>query len=380
MELSEQVLDYIKNSEEELISLLKELAVIPAPSHNEDLRAAFCKRWLEENGATGVYIDEAKNVIYPMSCDGSREITVFMAHTDVVFPDVQELPLVCDGNRMCAPGIGDDTVAVVMMMMTVKYILQNKLTPKQGILFVANSCEEGLGNLKGSMQIMKDFAGRIKGLYTFDGRYDYVVDQCVGSYRYEIECETEGGHSYGAFGNANAIVELSRLISDLYAIEIPKNGNSKTTYNVGRIEGGTSVNTIAQYAKMLYEYRSDDVRCIERMTQLFEQTVLRANERKTATFRVKTVGVRPCGSEDVDRELHEEMLSLASGIIEKHTGVPCRRQSGSTDCNSPMSVGVPAVCVGCYQGGGAHTREEYLEIDSLPVGMKIVAELILSYF
>ena len=380
MELSAQVIEYIKNTEDELLSLLKKLAVIPAPSHNEDLRAEFCKNWLLENGAEGVYIDDAKNVILPLNCDGCDEITVFMAHTDVVFPDTEPLPLVCDGNVLRAPGIGDDTVAVVMLLMTVKYILQNKLLPGKGILFVANSCEEGLGNLKGSMQIMKDFAGRIKGLYTFDGRYDHVVDKCVGSYRYEIECETEGGHSFGNFGNANAIVELSRLISDLYAIEIPRNNGSKTTYNVGHIEGGTSVNTIAQYAKMLYEYRSDDVRCIERMTELFEECVRHANERGTATFRVTTVGIRPCGSEDVDHALHEEMLSLASSISEKHSGIPCVRRSGSTDCNSPMSVGVPAVCLGCYAGGGAHTREEYLEIDSLSAGMKIVSELILSYF
>lgn len=380
MELSEQVLHYIKNSEEELMSLLKDLAVIPAPSHHEDQRAAFCKQWLEENGAEGVYIDEAKNVIFPIGCKDCSKITVFMAHTDVVFPDTTPLPLVCEEDRICAPGIGDDTVAVVMMLMTVKYILQNKLTPKHGILFVANSCEEGLGNLKGSRQIMKDFEGRIAEFYTFDGQYLAVVDKCVGSYRYEIECETEGGHSFGAFGNANAIVELSHLISDLYTIEIPKNGNSKTTYNVGRIEGGTSVNTIAQYAKMLYEYRSDDVKCIQQMTSLFEDAITRARERSNATFRVTTVGIRPCGSEDLDRELHEKMLSLVSDITKKHTGIAPQRRSGSTDCNSAMSVGIPAVCVGCYSGGGAHTREEYLELDSIPVGMRIVAELILSCF
>ncbi len=380
MELSKEIIQYIKDSKEELISLLKELAVIPAPSHHEDLRVNFCKTWLEENGAKGVYVDCAKNVIFPMGCDGCDEITVFMAHTDVVFPDTEALPLSFDDKRIYAPGIGDDTVAVVMLLLTVRYLLKNNLKPKHGVLFVANSCEEGLGNLKGSMQIMQDFEGRIKELYTFDGRYDHVVDKCVGSYRYEIECETEGGHSFGAFGNANAIVEMSRLISDLYSVEVPKNGDSKTTYNVGVIEGGTSVNTIAQYAKMLYEYRSDDVVCIRQMTDHFEKAIRAANARQTATFRVRTVGIRPCGSEDLDHGQHEKMLALASHISEKHSGLKCVRRSGSTDCNSPMSVGVPAVCVGCYYGAGAHTREEYLEIDSLEIGMKIVSELILTCF
>ena len=142
---------------------------------------------------------------------------------------------------------------------------------------MANSCEEGLGNLKGSKQIMKDFEGRIKEFYTFDGKYPGLVDRCVGSHRYEVICETEGGHSYGAFGNNNAIAELAKLITKLYEVKVPVKENTKTTYNVGSIEGGTSVNTIAQQAKMLYEYRSDDAECVELMKNTFEKLVAEAN-------------------------------------------------------------------------------------------------------
>lgn len=380
MIFDEAVKNYIESSLEETYALLESLARIPAPSHHEEARARFCKEWLEKQGAKGVYIDEALNVIYPMNCEGCDEITVFMAHTDVVFPDTEELPFSKDEKNFYAPGIGDDTASVVVMLMTVKYLLLNGLMPKKGLLFVANSCEEGLGNLKGSMQIMKDFSGRIKELYTFDGRYNAVVDRCVGSYRYEIECRTEGGHSFGNFGNANAIVELSRLICKLYELEIPEKENTKTTFNVGSIKGGTSVNTIAQYASCLYEYRSDDVSCITRMTEQFEAAMRAAAEEGRAEFSVRTVGIRPCGSEDVPKELHEEMIARVIEICKHHTGEICARRSGSTDCNSPMSMGVPAVCLGCYMGGGAHTREEFVEIASLETGMKIAAELILCYF
>lgn len=376
-----KVREYIKGSMEETYALLETLARIPAPSHCEQARAEFCKEWLENAGAKGVYIDGALNVIYPMNCDGCDEITVFMAHTDVVFPDTEELPFSKDEKNFYAPGIGDDTASVAVLLMTVKYLLLNGLTPKKGILFVANSCEEGLGNLKGSMRIMQDFAGRIKELYTFDGQIGAVVDRCVGSYRYEIECRTEGGHSFGNFGNANAIVELSKLICKLYELEVSAKKNTKTTFNVGSIVGGTSVNTIAQSASCLYEYRSDDVTCLSRMTEQFEKTMCEVAAEGRAEFAVRTVGIRPCGSEDVPHDLHEEMIARVEEIYKHHAGeIECVRRSGSTDCNSPMSVGVPAVCLGCYVGGGAHTREEFVEIASLETGRYIAAELILGYF
>ena len=115
-------------------------------------------------------------------------------------------------------------------------------------MFVANSCEEGLGNLKGSKQIVKDFGSVLSEFYSFDGKYPVVYTKCVGSHRYRIKVTSEGGHSFSAFGNTNAIAELAKLISELCAAEVPKKENTKTTYNVGTISGGTSVNTIAQFA------------------------------------------------------------------------------------------------------------------------------------
>ncbi len=382
MILDQNVINYIKDSLEETYALLETLARIPAPSHHEEKRAEFCKNWLEAQGAEGVYIDEALNVIYPVNCEGRDDLIIFAAHTDVVFPDTEELPFRRDDERFYAPGVGDDTVCLVMMLMTVKYIIENGLKPNRGILFVANSCEEGLGNLKGSHQLMKDFEGRVSEFYTFDGLFNHIYNRCVGSYRYEIECTTEGGHSYGAFGNNNAIAELAKLVCDLYSVEPPKNGESKTTFNVGTIEGGTSVNTIAQSAKMLYEYRSDDVSCINKMTEIFEEKMAKAQRESadTVNFKVTTVGVRPCSSDAVDMDVLERMTQQVIAICEKHTGLTCDRKSGSTDCNAPMSKGIPAVCVGSYMGRGAHTREESIEISSIEPGMKITAELILGYF
>lgn len=370
---------YIEAHMDETKELLKTLAKIPAPSHHEEKRAEFIKNWLENQGAKGVYIDEALNVIYPVNCDKSDDIVVFMAHTDVVFPDTEELPFKEENGRFYAPGVGDDTACLVLMLMVTKYIIENNIQTDRGILIVANSCEEGLGNLKGSKTIMKNFKGRISEFYTFDGSYNHVVDRAVGSHRYEVTCETIGGHSYGKFGNPNAIAELSKLITELYKVEVPKKDGCKTTYNVGVIEGGTSVNTIAQSAKMLYEYRSDDAECIGIMKKTFEELVEKANAEGKGKFTVNVVGIRPCG-EGVDPVVHERMLSSSVAIIEKYTGNTCVRQSGSTDANSALAEGVPAVCVGSIWGVGAHTREEYVELDSLPIGMRITHDIMMQYF
>lgn len=379
MELNQDVLKYLEDSFEETMALLETICKIPAPSNHEEKRAAFCKKWLDDIDAKGAYIDDALNVVLPWNCEGKDNIVAFLAHTDTVFPDMTEpMPYSTDEKYAYSPGVGDDTVCLVMMLMVAKYIVKNNIQSDRGILFVANAGEEGLGNLKGVKQIMKDYEGRIERLYTFDGRYDELLYRCVGSHRYKLTFETQGGHSFGDFGNRNAICSAAELICALNKCQVPVEEGSKTTFNVGVIEGGTSVNTIAQNASFLYEYRSDSYKCLEKMKAFFEETVEKAKEDKEVKITVEVIGIRPCGAE-VNETIFNEMVENAKAVCEKYSGVPCMLDSGSTDANIPMSLGVPALCVGNYAGGGMHTREEYLEIASVPVGLKITAEIILQY-
>jgi di/tripeptidase len=265
------------------------------------------------------------------------------------------------------------------MMMVAKYVFANKLQSDKGILFVANSCEEGLGNLKGGRQIMKDYAGRVTEFYTFDGGYAHIVNKCVGSHRYQIDFTSKGGHSFGAFGNTNAIAVMSQLITELYKCQVPVKEGTKTTYNVGLVEGGTSVNTIAQSSKMLFEYRSDDLDCLAQMQKFFNDTVKKVQANTDAQIKVELIGERPCGGK-VDQAKLDQMTNDIIEICEKYSGEPCAINSGSTDCNIPMSLGVPAVCVGSHKSWGAHKREEYIYLSSLPIGYKITAETILRFF
>ena len=377
--LPKEVCDYIENSHQEMLDLLEELCQIPAPSGKEELRVEFCKKWFENIGVKNLYVDDALNVVVPYDCDGKDDIVVFMAHTDLVFPDMTPLPLKKDGDIWACPGITDDTACLVLLMMVIKYVVQNNLKSDKGILFVANSCEEGLGNLKGTRKIMQDYAGRVTEFYTFDGGYKHLVNKCVGSHRYEVSFETKGGHSFGAFGNENAIAVMSKLIADLYTCEVPKMDNSKTTYNVGIVEGGTSVNTIAQNAKMLYEYRSDNVECLNQMQDYFNKTIEKHKLNPNAKITVTLLGERPC-EKGVDYDKLAKMAKDIADICQKHSGFDCHYTSGSTDANIPMSLGVPAICVGSYEGFGAHTREERVKIPSLKTGYKITAETILRFF
>lgn len=375
--MDHHILQYIKDHEQEALELLLELAVIPAPSHHEEQRAEFCRAWLERQGARGVHIDEALNVVWPIGCTERNDLAVFMAHSDVVFPDTEPLPLTVEDGRIHCPGVCDDTANVVAMLMAAKYIIEQKLVPKDmGVLLVVNSAEEGLGNLKGCRQIMSDYGQRVKEFVTFDDKNGQGVDRAVGSVRYRVTVETEGGHSFSNFGRDNAIAKLAALIAELYTVEVPE--YSRTTYNVGTMEGGTSVNTIAQSAEMLYEFRSDDHRGLRAMQEKFER-IIAAHREMGVNITVTEVGNRPCGGE-IDLGVQEAMKQRAEKIAMETLGRPMHFKTGSTDCNIPLSMGIPSVCVGCCDGDGCHTREEYLDIKGIYPGLCMAFGMILHHF
>lgn len=377
MQLTQTILEYIRSHEQEAIELLTELAQIPAPSHHEEKRAAFCKNWLEQQGAKGVYIDDAQNVVYPIGCTEGKKIAVFMAHSDVVFPDMDALPLTAQNGRIHCPGVCDDTANIVAMLMAAKYIAERELQPrKQGVLLVVNSCEEGLGNLKGCRKIMEDYGDHIAEFVTFDDKNGKGVHKAVGSRRYCVKIDTEGGHSYSDFGNRNAIACLASLIEALYSIEVPAIG--KTTYNVGTISGGTTVNTIAQHAEMLYEFRSDEREAMLYMERKFEETVARFREIGLQ-INVTIVGDRPCGGE-VDARRMADLMARADAASLRANGRPVHFKAGSTDCNIPLSMGIPSICVGCCDGDGCHTREEYLDLSGVYPGLCMAFDMILHHF
>lgn len=359
---------------EEHLMLLKELSAIPAPSHQEDQRAEYIKNWLIQQGADHITIDAAKNVVLPLGT-AHEPLLVCMAHTDVVFPDTMPLPVREENGRLYAPGVGDDTANVVALMLCAKFFLKHPDLLPEPVLIVFNSCEEGLGNLKGVRQIMADYGSNIGSLVSFDCQSDSIICRAVGSERWQVTVNTRGGHSFSDFGSPNAIVHLSRLIDRLYRQDIPEFPGSHTTYNVGIISGGTSVNTIAQNAEMTYEYRSNDHRCLANMAKQF-QKLLQEADCEQASFSAVSLGIRPCGS-DVPEKAHQKLMYRCKKAIQSVYSMDPPLCAASTDANIPLSMGIPAATFGLYRGGGAHTRQEFVDINSLTPGLIIALTFLL---
>lgn len=352
------------------LKITKDLCGIPAPSGKEEKRAEYVINYLNSIGITNAYIDVAKNVIWEIKGE-TEDYALFMAHTDTVFPDLEPYPYVDDGEYIRCPGVCDDTVCVAIILAYCKYLKKINFKPKKSVLFSANSCEEGLGDLKGVKQIFKDFAGKIDVMISLDAGYSHYFNRSVGSHRFLVSAITNGGHSFGAFGNDNAIYILSRIINDIYSIQVPIKEGTTTTYNVGIITGGTSVNTIAQDAEMLCEYRSDDEESFKFMKNSFENIFKKVQEEFPASkIEIKLVGDRPAMGK-VDKEKMNELSKMAKESQEKFVGQPVFERTASTDCNIPHSLGIPAICIGVYKGNGVHTREEYLEKESVKKGVDI---------
>lgn len=375
--LSESVEMDIERMQGEVIELIKAICAIPAPSHHEQRRAAFIRDWFEKRGIDA-QIDEALNVLCPWGVDEHEDIVVVTAHMDTVFPDMEAMEMTERGTKLYSPGVGDNATNLAAMMMLASYLFTGGYQPNCAVIFVANSCEEGLGNLKGTKAIMKAYGSRVKAFVSLDGTSAELCARAVGSCRYKITVETEGGHSFADFGKRSAIEALAQLIGAFYRQTLPVHGDSVTTYNVGTIKGGTSVNTIAQRAELLYEYRSDNGQCLEDMRQQLRE-ILIAQRSSDAKISVKLLGERP-GMGEVDMEKQAMLEESCCAALTHYTGLLPAVSSGSTDCNVPLSMGIPSICFGVYRGDGEHTREEWIDTETISAGMKAAASVLMYWF
>ena len=373
---------YAEECYEEELELLRTLARIPAPSGHEERRAEFIRDWRLTQGAPvgAVRVDDAKNVILSLPAGPHAEsddgIVVFAAHTDVVFPDTEPLPLAESETRLLAPGVGDDTANLVGVMLAGRYLLRHHVPLDRPMLVVANSCEEGLGNLAGTRELFSHYAGRVKEFTSFDLYLGMHVVSAVGSHRWKVTCHTQGGHSWEDFGRDNAIEALCSFIEDLYALDLPK--EAKTTINVGRFVGGTTVNSIAEEASVLVEYRSASEECLEQMYGKFVVLVEEHLKEKTR-IDVRLIGRRPASGERVP-EGQAGLIARTDEILRELGGVDrIIHQESSTDANIPFSLGIPAHTVGAVEGDLLHTREEWIEKESLRRGLAVILALMLEH-
>jgi len=355
-----------------LVDLCVAVQQIAAPTGNEEVRALWVARKFEELDLVDVSVDALHNVYARLPGDAPELPALLVsAHTDTVFPAETDLTISVDKEegRIYGPGIGDNSAGVASLIAVAAKLAQLP-SPLSDIWFVANTGEEGLGDLRGMRSAVDRLQDRIGASIVIEGMgLGRVVHRALGSRRYRISASAPGGHSWSDFGTASAIHALVLLASELVRIKVPS--DPRTTFNIGRISGGTSINTIAQEASLELDLRSEDGKALEKLIDQVHRVVKGFQTSRWQNWGVQidmeTIGDRPSGAIEPDHP-----LVVASGQALAAAGLTDKAdlRISSTDSNIPLSRGIPSVCVGVTQGGNAHRLEEWIDPRWLGRGMQ----------
>ena len=362
--------------ENNIIQRLLELAIqiqqVPAPTLAETQRASFLTGLFQAEGSplTDIQTDLAGNVLARWPGTGQAPPLVISAHIDTVFPLETDLAIRREQERIYGPGLGDNSLGVAGLF-GVLWALRARNRPLPGdIWLVANTCEEGLGDLRGMKALVERFGGAPKAYLILEGMaLGHIYHKAIGVQRYKVSVHTQGGHSWTDYGRPSAIHQLSALITRISALELPKHPH--TTLNVGRVSGGTSINTIAAEAWMELDLRSEAQSSLAALVSQVEALV-EAN-RKSPGVRVdmSVIGQRPPGEISAGHPL----IRLAQTCV-REQGLDPILTAGSTDANIPLSKGYPALVLGLTHGGGAHTLQEYIETSHLEQGLEHIVQFV----
>ena len=345
------------------------LTEIEAPSFNETIRA---QRWFDmakAHGLTDLEIDAEGNVTGMRRGIGNGPLVCVAAHLDTVFPAGTDVKVRRDGTKLLAPGIGDDTRSLAVLLAWLRAMDAAGIETRADILFVADVGEEGLGDLRGMRHLFQKgrYKDRINAFITVDSpNMERIVTGGVGSKRYRVTFRAPGGHSYGAFGVVNPMFAMADAIFRLGRVPVPT--EPKTTYSASVTGGGTSINSIPNAVWTEFDLRSESVRELDSLEQRFLEIVhaaaaaendARSTRNGKVTVEVVPIGDRPAGHTS---EAHE-LVRYAKAAIEA-SGFETRFESSSTDANIPMSLGIPAIRIGSGgTGAREHSLEEWIDVE-----------------
>jgi tripeptide aminopeptidase len=352
-------LEYAKTSEPQAIEDQVRFCEIPAPSFKETARGEELERVFRQLGLQNVRVDKAGNVLGDRPGAAPKPHFVIAAHLDTVFPEGTNVKVRREGTVLHGPGIGDDCRGLAVLISIIRSMKQANVQTPGSITFVANVGEEGLGDLRGMKQLFNDtLKGQVDSFVSIDGTGLSVTHTFVGSYRYRVTFKGPGGHSFGAFGLANPIDALGRAVAKISDFQVPR--EPKTTFNVGRIGGGTSVNSIPAEAWMEVDMRSVDKAALQSVDASFhkavDSAVVEENTRwghpNMITVMKDRVGDRPAGSMRADSPIVKTAFDVTRAL-----GWTANSGESSSDANYPCSLGIPSLDIG---GGGKGTEAHSL--------------------
>ena len=376
-----RALDYLKATEPDTTKDQIKACEIPAPTFQEQKRAEYFKQRFTELGLKNVRIDGIGNVIGERPGAGAGPTLVLAAHLDTVFPEGTDVKVKRNGSILAGPGIGDDCRGLAVILAVARALNEVKIETQGTILFVANVGEEGLGDLRGTRHLFNDeLKGRITHFISVDGTGLGVTNAGVGVVRYRVTFRGPGGHSFGAFGLPSPIHAMGRAIEKISRFHVP--AQPRTTFNVGRVEGGTSVNSIAHTAWMEMDMRSESVAELAKLEAEFKRAVQEALDEENArgagskklTVEMKIVSQRPAGVTPADSPIVKAALAADAAL-----GITTRLSAGSTDSNIPISLGVPAITIsGGGAGRNAHSLDESFDTTDSHVGTQRALLIVLG--
>jgi len=342
-----------------------ELTEIPAPPFMEERRARRYAEFLREAGADSVEIDDEGNVIALRVGSEGRRTVALAAHVDTVFPEGTDVTVRREGDRLLAPGIGDDTRGLIVVLTVLRAMNEADVETAADVLFIGTVGEEGLGDLRGVKHLFREGGAGIDSWIALDGSgTERLINQAVGSHRYRVSFKGPGGHSWGAFGLGNPAHALARAVHifDDEAAKLVESG-PRTSYNIGRIGGGTSVNSIPYESWLEVDMRSVSPESLASIDAVFQDAVARAlaeqndirRDGDPLTVDVDMVGDRPSGQTDRSSPIVQRALAAT-----RFFGVEPRFGASSTDSNVPIALGIPAITIGHGgEGSGAHSLREW---------------------
>jgi acetylornithine deacetylase/succinyl-diaminopimelate desuccinylase-like protein len=364
-----RALDSYHQRLESFLDSIIEIQQIPAPTFEEAARAAYMEGRFRALGLSDVEQDDLHNV-YGLIRGGSseRRPLVVSAHLDTVFPAGTDLTVHRNGDYLYGPGIGDNCTGLAGLLALAETLCGGGLGSVGDVWLAANVGEEGLGDLRGMRAVVDRFGPQARYLVVEGGLYGQLSHQAVGVRRFRVDITGAGGHSWGNFGTASAVHVMGHLIAAIDRLDVP--ATPKTTFNVGIVEGGLSINSIASSASFWLDLRSEGRGQLADLVRQVEAIVRRTNQDHASRgngieVRMSAVGQRPAG--EIPRST--PIVASAGDALRFMGCSEVRYIAGSTDANIPLSRGYEAVCLGLTESGNAHRTDEYIDISRLPYGL-----------
>jgi acetylornithine deacetylase/succinyl-diaminopimelate desuccinylase-like protein len=347
---------------------------IPAPPFQEAQRAAAVNELLAETGLSA-HIDKTGNVIGELRGEDEKEIVVISAHLDTVFPPGTDVKVHRDASHMTAPGISDNGSGLAALLALASAMQFAHLKPQRTVLFVGDVGEEGEGNLRGMRALVDAYRGKLKAIVVLDGSgTDHVTTKALASRRLEALITGPGGHSWSDFGMPNPINALVRGSVRFINTKVP--ASPRTTFNIGQIEGGTSVNSVPYEARLKVDIRSESEDELTRLESALRECIAagvrdemdsaRDRSKGKLEWKVELLGSRPGGELAPDSPLLAALRAADEAV-----GNQSRIERSSTDANIPLSLGIDAISIGAGgNGGGAHSLQEWYDSAGREIGLK----------